>query len=94
MIFGILSNEPKIRITGGGGWGGGKGSRRRRKRKKETESLFKEIMTENFPNLGSKWMSSSQSLYVTPILQSKIIFCKTHYNETIKCQKPKTKKES
>lgn len=54
-----------------------------KERQKEAESLSKEIMTENFPNLGRDLDIQVHEANRAPHkFQSKIIF-KTNYNKTV-----------
>ena len=53
------------------------------KREKRVESLFKEIISENFPNLGKDLdiqIHEANKLFS----QCKKTFSKTHYNKTVR----------
>ena len=53
-------------------------------REKGTESLFNEIIAENFPNLGKKTDIQIFEANRTPCyLNAKKTFSSTHYNETV-----------
>lgn len=54
---------------------------------KRTESICKEIMTENLPSLGKYGQLHTRSTKILKQIQLKKIFNKIHYN---KIQKPKT----
>ena len=57
------------------------------KSEKRTESICKEIMTENLPSLGKYGQLHTRSTKIPKQIQLKKIFNKIQYN---KIQKPKT----
>ena len=54
------------------------------KREKGTESVFKEIIAENFPNHGKELDIQVHKADRTLLSQCKKIFSKTPYNEIVK----------
>ena len=64
-----------------------------RDRERRTESLFKEIMAENSPNLGRDMNTQVHKIHRSPNRFNPKIFTKTHNNKTIKNQREKFKKQ-
>lgn len=55
-------------------------------RKKGAESVFREIIAENFPNLGKELNIQLQEASRTPYYLNTKTSSKIHYNETVKNQ--------
>ena len=61
--------------------------KRRREREEETERLFKEIIAENFPNLGEELaIQVHKANKALNYLSAKKTFSKTHCIKTVKSQ--------